>query len=94
MVIFQGFKGDVWSGVFRWYDSNMSRSVLGSFMVGSVFEEGEEGGEGGYDQGVRMWVLSGGGGLVVGNLLGLVEEDDEDRVDVRNVVSWLVISIF
>ncbi|KAK4647256.1 Vacuolar protein sorting-associated protein 17 [Podospora bellae-mahoneyi] len=94
MATSQGPKGDAWSGVPRRHDSNMSRSVSGSFMAGSVSEEGEEGGEGGHDQGARTRALSGGGGSVAGNLPGLAEEDDEDRVDARNAASRLATSTF
>ncbi|KAK4180834.1 putative vacuolar protein sorting-associated protein 17 [Triangularia setosa] len=94
MATSQGPKGDAWSGVPRRHDSNMSRSVSGSFMAGSVAEEGEEGGEGGQDQGARSRALSGGGGSGAGNLPGLAEEDDEDRVDARNAASRLATSTF
>ncbi|KAK0712240.1 hypothetical protein B0T21DRAFT_352480 [Apiosordaria backusii] len=94
MATSQGPKGDAWSGVPRRHDSNMSRSVSGSFMAGSVAEEGEEGGEGGQDQGSRSRALSGGAGSGAGNLPGLAEEDDEDRVDARNAASRLATSTF
>ncbi|KAK4202852.1 hypothetical protein QBC40DRAFT_275835 [Triangularia verruculosa] len=94
MATSQGPKGDAWSGVPRRHDSNMSRSISGSFMAGSVAEEGEDGGEGTQDTGARSRALSGASGSGAGNLPGLTEEDDEDRVDARNAASRLATSTF
>ncbi|KAK4238222.1 vacuolar protein sorting-associated protein 17 [Achaetomium macrosporum] len=86
----QGPKGDAWSGVPRRSADAMSRSVSGS-LVGSSVAEGEEGLEGEErEQGARARALSG----ARGGMPGLVEEDDEDRVDARNAASRLATSTF
>ncbi|KAK1755832.1 putative vacuolar protein sorting-associated protein 17 [Echria macrotheca] len=87
----QGPKGDAWSGVPRRTDT-ISRSVSGSFVAGIAGGDdvGVEGGEDG-EQAGRARALSGGR---AGNLPGLAEEDDEDRVDARNAASRLATSTF
>lgn len=94
MAASQGPKGDAWSGVPRRSADAMSRSVSGSLVGSSVVEGGEEGflpegGERG-DQGGRARALSGAGG----RMPGVLEEDDEDRVDARNAASRLAASTF
>lgn len=79
----QGPKGDAWSGVPRRGDS-LGRSISGSF-VSPVPEEGEDvnGGSSG-----KTRSRSGTG------VMGLPEEEDEDRVDARNAASRLATSTF
>jgi hypothetical protein len=94
MAASQGPKGDAWSGVPRRSVDAMSRSVSGSLVGSSVTEAGEEGflpegGERG-EQGDRARALSGAGG----RMPGVLEEDDEDRVDARNAASRLAASTF
>lgn len=96
MAASQGPKGDAWSGVPRRSADAMGRSVSGS-LVGSSVAEGEEGGllfpesgEGG-EQGGRARALSGASS---GKMPGVLEEDDEDRVDARNAASRLAASTF
>ncbi|KAK4142370.1 uncharacterized protein C8A04DRAFT_29999 [Dichotomopilus funicola] len=98
----QGPKGDAWSGVPRRSVDALTRSVSGS-LVGSG-AEGEEGeGAGGDEQGglggagspggdgsARSRALSG----AAGRMQGVLEEDDEDRVDARNAASRLAASTF
>lgn len=78
----QGPKGDAWSGVPRRSDAN-NRTSSSSFM-GKVSEEGdaEETAE------VDSSQQSSGG------LLGLNDEDDDDRIDARNAASRLATSTF
>ncbi|KAK4099372.1 vacuolar protein sorting-associated protein Vps17 [Parathielavia hyrcaniae] len=89
----QGPKGDAWSGVPRRSADAMGRSVSGSLVASSVAGDGDEafpeGGEGG-DQGGRARAASGS----AGRMSGLLEEDDEDRVDARNAASRLATSTF
>ncbi|KAH6855700.1 hypothetical protein B0I37DRAFT_60975 [Chaetomium sp. MPI-CAGE-AT-0009] len=94
MAASQGPKGDAWSGVPRRSADAMSRSVSGSLVGSSVAEAGDEGflpegGEGG-GQDARARALSGAGG----RMPGVLEEDDEDRVDARNAASRLAASTF
>ncbi|GAO13541.1 uncharacterized protein UV8b_05813 [Ustilaginoidea virens] len=77
----QGPKGDAWSGVPR--RSDATRSASGSFM-GKVSEEADGGNEE-----ARETAAVGRSGLV-----GLNEEDDEDRIDARNAASRLATSTF
>ncbi|KAI1083552.1 hypothetical protein F5B20DRAFT_577230 [Whalleya microplaca] len=81
----QGPKGDAWSGVPRRTDS-LSKSISGSLMS-SVLEDDD--GENGHGAGSRAADSSGNRAL-----LGLGEEDDEDRVDARNAASRLANSTF
>lgn len=77
----QGPKGDAWSGVPRRGDS-LSRSISGSF-VSPVPEEGDA------LNGSTSTISRSGTGMV-----GLPEEDDEDRIDARNAASRLAASTF
>ncbi|KAK3398260.1 vacuolar protein sorting-associated protein Vps17 [Sordaria brevicollis] len=95
----QGPKGDAWSGVPRArLDSGPTsgaRSLSGSFMAGSVLgvnPGGVEGEEAGSEDPERPG--SGGARGAAGSLVGLPEEDDEDRVDARNAASRLATSTF
>ncbi|KAK4041898.1 hypothetical protein C8A01DRAFT_14378 [Parachaetomium inaequale] len=93
MAASQGPKGDAWSGVPRRSVDAMARSVSGSLVGSSVAEAGEEGfpsAEGGEEQGGRARAVSGAGG----RMPGVLEEDDEDRVDARNAASRLAASTF
>jgi hypothetical protein len=98
MAASQGPKGDAWSGVPRRSVDAMAaaRSVSGS-LVGSSVAEGEEGfaaegSERAGEQGGRARGMSGSAG---GRMMpGVVEEDDEDRVDARNAASRLATSTF
>jgi hypothetical protein len=99
MAASQGPKGDAWSGVPRRSvdAAQMGRSVSGSTLVGTAVPEGtEEGGlfapEAGErgEQGGRAGALSG----EAGRMPGVLEEDDEDRVDARNAASRLAASTF
>ena len=73
------------------------RSVSGSLVGSSVAESGDDAGlfpgEGGGDRGGehgRARALSGASG----RMAGVLEEDDEDRVDARNAASRLAASTF
>ncbi|KAK2058877.1 PX domain-containing protein [Colletotrichum caudatum] len=83
----QGPKGDAWSGVPRRTDT-MNRSVSGSLMAGLPDDgDGDDGQGTGQNQGLGI-----AGGRA--SLSGVVEEDDEDRVDARNAASRLATSTF
>ncbi|KAI1323047.1 hypothetical protein F5Y16DRAFT_384764 [Xylariaceae sp. FL0255] len=87
----QGPKGDAWSGVPRRTDS---RSMSSSMVAGlSVPEEGGEEGSSGDSQGQGQGANTGAPGGASG-MPGLLEEDDEDRVDARNAASRLATSTF
>ncbi|TWU72889.1 Vacuolar protein sorting-associated protein 17 [Metarhizium rileyi] len=75
----QGPKGDAWSGVPRRLDA--TRSASGGLM-GKVAEEAE-GTEADAREGQKVSVLE-----------GLIEEDDDDRIDARNAASRLATSTF
>ncbi|AEO60583.1 hypothetical protein MYCTH_2309915 [Thermothelomyces thermophilus ATCC 42464] len=96
MAASQGPKGDAWSGVPRRSVDVLGRSVSGSLVGSSVVEAaGEdgsfaEGGERG-DLSGRTRTLSGVAGV---RMPGVLEEDDEDRVDARNAASRLAASTF
>ncbi|KAK4149560.1 hypothetical protein C8A00DRAFT_18759 [Chaetomidium leptoderma] len=95
MAASQGPKGDAWSGVPRRSADAMSRSVSGSLVGSSVAEADEpflpqEAGERAGEQGGRARAPSGSGG----RMPGVLEEDDEDRVDARNAASRLAASTF
>ena len=88
----QGPRGDAWSGVPRRSVDAMKGSGSGSFMGGSVSEDGA-GGEGVSDAeaaaaGGRSRAATGGSSLPD------VDEDDEDRIDARNAASRLATSTF
>ncbi|OAX84084.1 hypothetical protein ACJ72_01542 [Emergomyces africanus] len=78
----QGPKGDAWSGVPRRGDS-LSRSISGSFVSPIREDEGEANGGS-----TRNRSLSGSG------MVGLPEEEDDDRVDAKNAASRLATSTF
>ncbi|KAK3486008.1 vacuolar protein sorting-associated protein Vps17 [Neurospora hispaniola] len=97
----QGPKGDAWSGVPRARlgeagSVSGARSISGSFMAGSVLGVGAGGGVEGEEAGGEDAERPGSGGArgAVGGLVGLPEEDDEDRVDARNAASRLATSTF
>jgi hypothetical protein len=75
----QGPKGDAWSGVPR--RSDATRSASSSFM-GKVVEEND-----GKEEGARE-------GQAAAGLVGVNEEDDDDRIDARNAASRLATSTF
>ncbi|OJD23479.1 hypothetical protein ACJ73_05165 [Blastomyces percursus] len=78
----QGPKGDAWSGVPRRGDS-LNRSISGSFISPIREDEGEANGER-----TRNRSLSRSG------MIGLPEEEDDDRVDAKNAASRLATSTF
>lgn len=78
----QGPKGDAWSGVPRRGDS-LSRSISGSFVAPIREDEGEANGGR-----TRNRSLSASG------MIGLPEEEDDDRVDAKNAASRLATSTF
>ncbi|KLJ07728.1 hypothetical protein EMPG_16797 [Blastomyces silverae] len=78
----QGPKGDAWSGVPRRGDS-LNRSISGSFIAPIREDEGEANGGR-----TRNRSLSGSG------MIGLPEEEDDDRVDAKNAASRLATSTF
>ena len=96
----QGPKGDAWSGIprVRVGDAPASgaRSMSGSFMAGSVLGVGAGTGVEGEEAGDEDPERPGSGGTrgAAGSLVGLPEEDDEDRVDARNAASRLATSTF
>lgn len=77
----QGPKGDAWSGVPRRAEA-ANRSTSSSFM-GSVPEDGEA------EAGQQEASATGRPSLV-----GVTEEEDEDRIDARNAASRLATSTF
>jgi hypothetical protein len=80
----QGPKGDAWSGVQRKVDSGVRRTDGGGVAGIPVPEEPE------LDEEIGR---RGGGNRSTG-LKGLVEDDDEDRVDARNAASRLAQTTF
>ncbi|KKZ68513.1 hypothetical protein EMCG_05797 [[Emmonsia] crescens] len=78
----QGPKGDAWSGVPRRGDS-LNRSISGSFVAPIREDEGEANGGR-----TRNRSLSASG------MVGLPEEEDDDRVDAKNAASRLATSTF
>lgn len=84
----QGPKGDAWSGVPRRSDAAAAAATVG--RTGGLGDE--EGGLLGEGEGGRPRATSGAGGA--GGLPGVMEEDDEDRVDARNAASRLAASTF
>ncbi|KAL2136728.1 hypothetical protein VTI74DRAFT_1769 [Chaetomium olivicolor] len=89
----QGPKGDAWSGVPRRSADVMGRSVSGSLAgVASGIEGADDGLQAGeVEHGGRQRALSGARGS---GMPGVLEEDDEDRVDARNAASRLAASTF
>lgn len=85
MAASQTAKGDSWSGVPRRPDG-VSRSVSGSFMANVPEDENE--GDGTSARSRAVSTVSAGG------LGGVLENDDEDRVDARNAASRLATSTF
>lgn len=82
----QGPKGDAWSGVPRRSDAAVAAG-RGISPLATVVATEEAGADDGADQ----------GGPAAGRnavLAGVVEEDDEDRVDARNAASRLATSTF
>jgi hypothetical protein len=86
----QGPKGDAWSGGPRRSDA-LGRAASAAFLPasvgGAVPDDGEVGGD---EQGAAGSRPSTRGGTLV----GLAEEDDEDRIDARNAASRLAASTF
>lgn len=82
----QGPKGDAWSGVSRRPDG-VRRSESGGVAGLSVPEEGEEPVE------TDLNRKRTGSGKATG-IKGLVEDDDEDRIDARNAASRLAQTTF
>lgn len=98
MAASQGPKGDAWSGVPRRSADAMSRSVSGSLVGSSVAEGPDDGGLFPGDGGDRAGEQGGGRARALsgasGRMPGVLEEDDEDRVDARNAASRLAASTF
>ncbi|AEO70875.1 uncharacterized protein THITE_2122709 [Thermothielavioides terrestris NRRL 8126] len=94
----QGPKGDAWSGVPRRSADVLARSVSGSLVATAVAEAvGEEGGLEGPGADAAAAAHGGAVGAGVGpggRMPGLLEEDDEDRIDARNAASRLAASTF
>jgi hypothetical protein len=80
----QGPKGDAWSGVQRRPDSGVRRSE-GSNLAGLPVPEDPE---------LDEEALGGRRRATSGGLKGLLEDDDEDRVDARNAASRLAQTTF
>ncbi|EER36557.1 vacuolar sorting-associated protein [Histoplasma capsulatum var. duboisii H88] len=78
----QGPKGDAWSGVPRRGDS-LNRSISGSFVSPILEHEVQSNGGRSHSRS-----LSGSG------MIGLPEEEDDDRVDAKNAASRLATSTF
>ncbi|KAL2121586.1 hypothetical protein VTJ04DRAFT_5613 [Mycothermus thermophilus] len=86
----QGPKGDAWSGVPRRSTDALARSVSGSLVAAAVVAATDPDAADGADgAGARGRALSG-----AGRIPGVLEEDDEDRVDARNAASRLATSTF
>ncbi|KAL1843342.1 hypothetical protein VTJ49DRAFT_2159 [Mycothermus thermophilus] len=84
----QGPKGDAWSGVPRRSAEALSRSVSGSLVAAAVAADPDVA-DGADGAGGRGRALSGAGPMP-----GVLQEDDEDRVDARNAASRLATSTF
>ncbi|KAL2158616.1 hypothetical protein VTH06DRAFT_4098 [Thermothelomyces fergusii] len=97
MAASQGPKGDAWSGVPRRSAEVLARSVSGT-LVGSSVIEAAAAEDGAFADGGERGDLAGRartlGGVAGVRMPGVLEEDDEDRVDARNAASRLATTTF
>lgn len=89
----QGPKGDAWSAAPRRSDTLNRSSLLPAAEEGAEAEDSGLSGAGGAAPGAAGGPGTGGAGAR-GGLMGVPEEEDDDRVDARNAASRLATSTF